>query len=74
MNKTFDLLIRIKKEHVRDICTFFEYFEGMAAIRTPSPEPGEFANLQIMVSEDYRKEFEYLMERLQARSPWTLVK
>ena len=73
MGNTFDVMIRTKKEYVRDICAFFEYFEGMTAIRTPEPELGEFANLHIMVAEDFKAEFNTLMERLKQRTPWTLI-
>lgn len=73
MNKTHDILIRTKKENVRDLCAFFEYFEGMTAIRTPSPEPGEFATLHIMVADDFKNEFDILMERLKPKTPWTLT-
>ena len=71
MNKTHDIFIRTKKENVRDICVFFEYFEGMAAIRTPSPEIGEFATLHLMVADDFKSEFDVLLERLNQRLPWT---
>ena len=73
MPSTFELMIRTKKENVRDIYVFFEYFEGMTAIRTPKPEVGEYANLQMLVSDDFKEEFNLLLERLKERAPWTLI-
>jgi hypothetical protein len=68
-----ELFIRVKKENVLDVCAFFEYFEGLTAIRTPYPEAGNLATLHILVADDFKPEFDLLLERMQKRIPWTLV-
>ncbi|MFA4857700.1 MAG: hypothetical protein WC901_02295 [Candidatus Margulisiibacteriota bacterium] len=68
-----ELFIRVKKESVLDICAFFEYFEGLTAIRTPNPETGDLTTLHILAADDFKKEFDILLERMQKRIPWTLT-
>lgn len=59
-----DILLKTKKANISTICSFFEPFEGLAAIRTPHPKPGEDAILHFMVSPDRKKEFEDLIKLL----------
>ncbi|MBN2058037.1 MAG: DUF4911 domain-containing protein [Candidatus Saganbacteria bacterium] len=64
---SIDYFLRIKKEDIYLICPFFEAFEGMAAIRTPKPETGNFATLKLMVSPDFQADFEKLLDYLSGR-------
>lgn len=64
---SIDYFLRIKKEDIYLICPFFEAFEGMAAIRTPKPETGEYATLKLMVSPDFQADFEKLLDYLSGR-------
>ena len=59
--KHIDHFIKVKKNDVSFICTYLEAFEGMAAIRTPNPKMGEDAVLHIMVSPDFKDQFEKIM-------------
>ena len=56
--------LKVKKEDIYVICPYFEAFEGMAAIRTPRPETGEYARLKLMVSPDFKEELEKVLESL----------
>jgi hypothetical protein len=59
-----DYFLRVKKADVYLICPFFEAFEGMAAIRTPQPETGDYATLRLMVSPDFQTDFERVLSAL----------
>jgi hypothetical protein len=59
-----NVFLRVKKEDIYVICPFFESFEGMAAIRTPKPEAGDFATLKLMVSPDFMGDLEKVLESL----------
>ncbi|MBU0671946.1 MAG: DUF4911 domain-containing protein [Candidatus Margulisbacteria bacterium] len=59
--------LRIKKKDIYIVCPFFEAFDGMAAIRTPKPETGEYATLKLMVSPDFQADFEKVLECLSRR-------
>ncbi|OGB89627.1 hypothetical protein A2625_05790 [candidate division WOR-1 bacterium RIFCSPHIGHO2_01_FULL_53_15] len=59
--------LRVKKEDIYVICPFFEAFEGMAAIRTPKPETGDYATLKLMVSPDFLDDFEKVLTSLEKR-------
>jgi hypothetical protein len=56
--------LKVKKEDIYVIYPYFEAFEGMAAIRTPQPEAGEFAGLKLLVSPDFKEDFEKVLESL----------
>jgi hypothetical protein len=58
------VFLKVKKEEIYLICPYFEAFEGMAAIRTPQPEIGEYARLKLMVSPDFTGDFEKVLESL----------
>lgn len=58
---SINLFLRVKKEDIYVICPYFEAFEGMAAIRTPRPETGPFATLKLMVSPDFKDDFEKVL-------------
>lgn len=64
MTDSLDYFLKVRKEDIYLICPFFEAFEGMAAIRTPRPEPGELATLKLMVAPDFRADFERVLEYL----------
>ncbi len=64
---SIDYFLRIKKEDIYLICPFFEAFEGMAAIRTPKPETGPTATLKLMVSPDFKDDFEKVLKYLSGR-------
>jgi len=59
-----DYYFKVKKSDVSLICTYLEAFEGMSAIRTPNPKWGEDATLHIMVSPDFKIQFEELLSSL----------
>lgn len=59
-----DYYYSVKKIEVSFICSYLEAFEGMSAIRTPNPKYGEDAILHIMVSPDYKDQFEMLLDGL----------
>lgn len=61
---SIDVFLRVKKADIFLICPFFEAFEGMAAIRTPKPEVGEFATLKLMVSPDFINDFNRVLAGL----------
>jgi len=52
-----DHFFRVRKNDVAFICSYLEAFEGMAAVRTPNPKPGEDTVIHIMVSPDYSAQF-----------------
>jgi len=62
-----NVFLRVNKEDIYIICPFFEAFEGMAAIRTPAPEPGPRATIKLMVSPDFTADFEKLLTGLKRR-------
>ena len=58
--KQIDRYFKVKKSDVSFVCNYLEAFEGMAAIRTPNPKPGEDTVLHMMVSPDFLDQFETL--------------
>lgn len=64
---SFDVFLRLKKEDIVFICPYFEAFAGMVAIRTPKPETGDFATIKLMVSPDFKADFEKLLAALLKR-------
>jgi hypothetical protein len=71
--KQIDHFIKIKKSDLSYMCTFLEVFEGMAALRTPNPKPGEDTVVHIMLSPDYEEQYDRLMEELRTKVPWEEV-
>jgi hypothetical protein len=67
MKDSIDYFLRVNKEDIYVICPYFEAFEGMVAIRTPRPEEGPQATLKLMVSPDFKDDFEKLLENLKRR-------
>lgn len=67
MTDSTNYFLRVKKEDIYLLCPFFEAFDGMAAIRTPKPEPGEHATIKLMVSPDFQADFERLLDGLSRR-------
>lgn len=61
---SINVYLKVKKEEIYLICPFFEAFEGMAAIRTPKPEEGEYATLKLMVSPDFKSDFDRVLASL----------
>ncbi len=59
-----DYYYKVNKSDVSFICSYLEAFEGMAAIRTPNPKPGEEAILHMMVTPDFNDQFEELIGKL----------
>jgi len=66
---SIDYYLRVKKEDIYLLCPYFEAFEGMAAIRTPKPEEGPHATLKLMVSPDFKEDFEKVLAGL-GRKVW----
>jgi hypothetical protein len=67
MKDSIDCLLRVNKEDIYLICPYFEAFEGMVAIRTPKPETGPHATLKLMVSPDFKEDFDKLLDHLSRR-------
>lgn len=63
MNQT-DHYYKVKKPDVSFICTYLEAFEGMCAVRTPNPKFGEDAVLHVMVSPDFKVQFDEVINGL----------
>jgi hypothetical protein len=59
-----DYFYKVNKSDVSFICSYLEAFEGMAAIRTPNPKAGEDTVLHIMVSPDFKGQFEEIIGNL----------
>ncbi len=64
---SINYFLRVKKEDIYLICPYFEAFEGMASIRTPKPEPGPTATLKLMVSPDFKEDFDKILVGLKRR-------
>ena len=62
-----NVFLKVNKEDIYLICPFFEAFEGMVAIRTPKPETGLQATLKLMVSPDFKEDFDKLLDHLSGR-------
>jgi len=52
-----DYFYKLKKQDISFVTTLIESFEGVGAVRTPNPKPGEFAILHAIVSPDFKKLF-----------------
>jgi len=65
MRDSLNYYLKVKKEDIYLVCPYFESFEGIAAIRTPQPEEGPYAKLKLMVSPDFKDEFEKLLKGLE---------
>ena len=64
---SIDCFLRVNKKDIYLICPFFEAFEGMVAIRTPKPVEGPQATLKLMVSPDFKEDFDKLLSALSRR-------
>jgi hypothetical protein len=64
---SIDYFLKVNKEDIYLICPYFEAFEGMAAIRTPKPVEGPIATLKLMVSPDFKEDFEKLISHIKER-------
>jgi hypothetical protein len=70
---SINVFLRVKKEDIYAICPFFEAFEGMVAIRTPKPESGPEATIKLMVSPDFKEDFDKLISHFRRRVNFELV-
>jgi len=64
---SIDLFLKVRKADLYLLCPYLESFEGMAAIRIPAPEEGEYAKLKLMVSPDFLEDYEKLLAGLKKR-------
>lgn len=64
---SIDYFFKVKKADIYVLCPFFEAFEGMASIRTPKPEVGDYATLRLMVAPDFQADFEKLTKTVAKR-------
>ena len=62
-----NVFLKVNKEDIYLICPYFEAFEGMVAIRIPKPETGPQATLKLMVSPDFKEDFDKLLDHLSRR-------
>ena len=56
-----DYFYKLKKKDVAFVTTLIESFEGVAAVRTPDPKPGEYAVLKAIVPADFKGLFEKII-------------
>ena len=70
---SIDVFLKVKKEDIYIICPYFEAFAGMVAIRTPKPVEGPYAILKLMVSPDFKEDFEKLLKCLTPLIPLSIV-
>jgi hypothetical protein len=71
--KQIDHYIKIKKTELSFISVYLEAFEGMCAIRTPNPKPGDDTVVHMMVSPDFEVEYKEIMNDLRSEVPWEEV-
>ena len=64
---SIDIYLRVRKPDIYLLCPYFEAFAGMVAIRTPAPEPGDHATLKLMVSPDFKDDFDKLLDNLKEK-------
>ena len=62
MKDSLNYYVKVKASDIYLWCPFFEAFEGMLALRTPEPPKGEEGILHIMVSPDFKEQFEGLIK------------
>ncbi len=62
--KQIDHFVKVPKNEAAFLCSYLESFEGMCAVRTPNPKPGEDTVLHLMVSPDYQAQYEEVMKDL----------
>ena len=67
MMDSIDVFLKVHKEDIYLICPYFEAFDGMVAIRTPKPTEGPFATIKMMVSPDFKSDFDALIKVLQKK-------
>jgi hypothetical protein len=58
MRDSLDYFVKAPKAELGMWCAYFEAFEGMLSLRTPAPPKDQWGIIHMMVSPDYRKEFE----------------
>ncbi|MFA4967814.1 MAG: hypothetical protein WC624_06335 [Candidatus Margulisiibacteriota bacterium] len=63
MKNSLDYYIKVKASDIHFWCPFFEAFEGMLVLRTPEPPKGNEGILHIMVSPDFKGQFEGLIKK-----------
>jgi hypothetical protein len=68
--KQIDEFIKVDKKDVAFICAYLEAHEGMCAMRTPNPKPGEDTVMHIMVSPDFHEQYNSLMNSLKKEINW----
>ncbi len=62
-----NIYLKVRKDDLHLICPFLESFEGLAAIRIPHPEKGEYACLKLMVSPDFAPDYDKVLAGLGKR-------
>ena len=64
---SFEVFLRVRKEDIVFICPYFEAFAGLVAIRTPKPEAGDFATIKLLISPDFKEDFNQLLASLKRK-------
>ncbi len=64
MKDSLDYFLKVKASDIYLYAPFFESFEGMLSLRTPKPPEGEYATMHLLVSPDFKDEFEGLVKRM----------
>lgn len=71
--KQIDHYVKIRKADVAFFCAYLEAFEGMCAMRTPNPGPGDETVMHIMLSPDFQEQYDSIMNDLKAELAWEEV-
>ena len=64
MKESLDYYLKVKTADIYIYAPFFGAFDGMLSLRTPNPTKEEFSTMHLMVSPDFKDEFEGLVKRL----------
>ena len=65
MSEKTDIFLKVNKEDIAFITTIIESFEGVAAVRTPNPDPkSKTAILQCIVSPDCLNQMDLIIKDL----------
>lgn len=63
MKDSLDYFVKVKAQDIYFWCPYLEAYEGMLALRTPSPPKDGEGVLHFMVSPDFKEEFERIIRK-----------
>jgi hypothetical protein len=73
MKDSLNYYLKLNKEDLYLACPFFESFEGLIAVRIPKPAVDQLAILKLMVSPEFKTDFEKLLDGLKRSLNFELV-